>query len=206
LNAILLALVIVAVFILPAFRGEYTRFLYPPVFTAIFLSAAFTFSKKRKPVVMVALGLTLLLAISIISDWEILKTILRGLQFLFFLFLVGGLIQDISTQPRVSSRVIVDAITGYLLLGFALSLFVTVVALLIPGAYQVGANASTSEVDKVGESIYYTFVTFSTTGYGDIIPVHSVAKSLAILIGISGQLYIAIIIAMLVGKYAAEKN
>jgi hypothetical protein len=206
LNAILLALVVVAVFVLPALRGEFTHYLYPPLFTAIFLTAAFTFSKKRKPVVIVAVVLTLILWISIISDWQSLKTIVRILQFLFFVFLVSGLIKDISTQPTVTSTVIVDAITGYLLLGFALSLFVTVVALHIPDAYNVGADLANPNVDKVSESIYYTFITFSTTGYGDILPVHPLAKSLAILIGISGQLYIAIIIAMLVGKYASEKN
>jgi hypothetical protein len=54
------------------------------------------------------------------------------------------------------------------------------------------------------EYIYYTFVTFTTLGYGDIIPLQPISKSLALLISISGQIYIAIIIAMLVGKYASN--
>ena len=130
----------------------------------------------------------------------------RCFQIGFFVFLVAGLIREISSQPSVTTIVIVDAITGYLLLGFAFSLFVTVVALLNPGAYQLVSDTPGSGVDRVSESIYYTFVTFSTTGYGDILPKHPLAKSLAILIGISGQLYIAIIIAMLVGKYSATKD
>ncbi|RLD54311.1 MAG: hypothetical protein DRJ05_14905, partial [Bacteroidetes bacterium] len=52
--------------------------------------------------------------------------------------------------------------------------------------------------------IYYTFVTISTLGYGDITPQGDIGKSLAILISVSGQLYIAIIIAMLVGKFSGN--
>jgi hypothetical protein len=56
------------------------------------------------------------------------------------------------------------------------------------------------------EYIYYTFVTFTTLGYGDIIPLKPISKSLALLISISGQIYVAIIIAMLVGKYASNQE
>ncbi len=206
LNAVLLALVGMAIFLFPALPRDLSHYFYPPVFTAIFLSAAFSFKGKRKPVVIFALGLTVVFWIATLSNQEVLKTAVRCLQIGFFVFLVAGLIKEISSQAAVNSTVIVDAITGYLLLGFAYSLCVTVVAMLIPGAYHLTAGNASIGVDRVSESIYYTFVTYSTTGYGDILPLHPVAKSLAILVGISGQLYIAIIIAMLVGKYSSIKS
>ena len=52
--------------------------------------------------------------------------------------------------------------------------------------------------------LYYTFMTFTTTGYGDIAPTHPISKSLAVLISVVGQLYVAVVIAMLVGKYASS--
>ncbi|MEZ5199056.1 MAG: potassium channel family protein [Bacteroidales bacterium] len=53
--------------------------------------------------------------------------------------------------------------------------------------------------------VYFTFVTMTTLGYGDITPELPFAKSLAVLICTSGQIYVAVIIAMLVGKYAGDK-
>jgi ABC-type uncharacterized transport system permease subunit len=50
--------------------------------------------------------------------------------------------------------------------------------------------------------LYYTFATLTTIGYGDVVPLAPYSKSLAMLIGVSGQIYIAAIIALLVGKYA----
>jgi len=53
---------------------------------------------------------------------------------------------------------------------------------------------------------YFTFVTMTTLGYGEITPILPFARSISILISTSGQIYIAVIIAMLVGKYAATQN
>ncbi len=65
-------------------------------------------------------------------------------------------------------------------------------------------NFSEPAAAHLHEYIYYTFVTFTTLGYGDIVPLVPISKSLSLVISISGQFYIAIIIAMLVGKYASK--
>lgn len=202
-NALLLLLVIFPVFIIPALPRHYTSYLYPPFFTGIFLCAAFSIKTNRKFVVLFALGLTLLLWVSYLGDWDNLKVLIRCLQILFFLFMVISLVREISGTATVSLRIIIDAIIAYLLLGFAFSLLVTVIAQLMPNAYHIAQSA---DFDPIRENIYYTFVTFTTTGYGDITPVAPIAKSLAILISISGQLYIAIIMALLVGKFASIRN
>jgi voltage-gated potassium channel Kch len=77
-----------------------------------------------------------------------------------------------------------------------------------PGSYNFPAIdiAYGEDVSHVSKFIYYTFVTFTTLGYGDIVPQTPVARSLAILISITGQIYIAIIIALLVGKFAGGQN
>ena len=53
--------------------------------------------------------------------------------------------------------------------------------------------------------IYYAFVTMTTLGYGDITPVGSMARSLSIFFSVTGQLYLTMIIAILVGKYLSQK-
>ena len=108
----------------------------------------------------------------------------------------------------VTFKVIVDSISGYLLLGFAFSLIVTVISVTIPGAYStsISGDLETKFIEPIQNNIYYTFMTFTTTGYGDIVPIHPFSKSLAVLIGVSGQLYVAVIISMLIGKYASSKR
>lgn len=207
-NILLLILVIFPIFIIPALPRIYTTYLYPPFFTGIFLCAAFSISTKRRMVVYFAVMLTVLFWIAYIGNWHDLKMFIRYLQIIFFFFMVTALVREISETPTVTKTVMVDAITAYLLLGFAFSLLVTVVNQLIPGSYSVvqsgGINAK--DFDPIRQNIYYAFVTFTTTGYGDILPVAPVAKSLAILISISGQLYIAIIISLLVGKFSASRS
>jgi voltage-gated potassium channel len=208
INALLLILVIFPIFIIPSLPAYLSGFLYPIFFTGIFLTAAFSISSKRKAVLYFALCLTALFMIAQIGGWYDMKISIRGLQILFFFFMVTALIKEISQSPAVSKTVIIDAITGYLLLGFAFGLVVTVVSGLHPGAYH-SLNASELEInnlDSIRDDIYYAFITFTSTGYGDILPVAPVAKSLAILISISGQLYIAIIISLLVGKFASSKS
>lgn len=207
-NLLLLILVIFPIFIIPALPRAYTEFLYPPFFTGIFLCAAFCIHKRRKIVVLFASILTLVFWLSYLGDGKELKLIIRILQIIFFFFMVTALVREISGTPTVTKTVMIDAITAYLLLGFAFSLLVTVVSQLIPGAYSVVASgtADPNDFDPIRQNIYYAFVTFTTTGYGDILPVAPPAKSLAILISISGQLYIAIIISLLVGKFASLRN
>ena len=54
--------------------------------------------------------------------------------------------------------------------------------------------------------IYYTFVTLSTLGYGDVVPSTPQSQAVSLLIAISGQFYMVIIVAAIVGKYISGKN
>ncbi|NJO36069.1 MAG: two pore domain potassium channel family protein [Rhodospirillales bacterium] len=69
-----------------------------------------------------------------------------------------------------------------------------------PSAY----NYSQSGGGTLHNSMYYSFITFATLGYGDLVPLNPAAKSLSILIAVSGQLYVAVIIALLVGKFSSQ--
>lgn len=205
-NALLLLLVIFPIFIIPSLPRMYTTYLYPPFFTVIFLCAAFSITRHRKIIVFIAVIINIFFWLSYLGESQDLKLMIRLLEIFFFLFMVGALVREISTTPTVSSTVLMDAVTAYLLLGFAFSLLVTVVYQLIPGAYNFVGAGNEKDYDPIRQNIYYAFVTFTTTGYGDILPVAPVAKSLAILISISGQLYIAIIMALLVGKFASARH
>ncbi|ULQ57158.1 ion channel [Flavihumibacter rivuli] len=206
-NTLLLLLTSFTIFVLPLFPSSTYPVLYSAFFTLIFFMASYAIHKTSKPLLFITLALIILVWVSNLANLESLKILFRTCQFLFFFYLVSALIRQVAANQSVTARVIADAITGYLLLGFAFSLAVTVLASVHAGAYNFhgGALSSKTSTEMFPENVYYTFITFTTTGYGDFLPQTPLAKSLAILISVSGQLYIAVIIALLVGKYAANQ-
>lgn len=92
----------------------------------------------------------------------------------------------------VTTRRIEGAIAAYLLLGFTWAHAYELLVLLDPGAF-AGAVDGGSQAWT-----YYSFVTLTTMGYGDIVPVHPLARALAVLEAVAGQLYLAILLARLV--------
>lgn len=207
-NSILLFFTLVTVFLIPVSPMAYLEFLFTCSITGIVVFSVLSLRQKHKFIKIFAVFSLLFIWSSYFVDIKLFRLGFRFINFFFFLYLVISLIKQISSISTVTFKVIVDSITGYLLLGFAFSLIVTAISLTIPGAYSTSINGDldTKFIEPIQNNIYYTFMTFTTTGYGDIVPVHPISKSLSVLIGVSGQLYVAIIIAMLVGKYASGKK
>jgi len=141
-------------------------------------------------------------------DLIYLLVISYTVNLVFFAYVVGKMIYEIARTKVVNVRVIIEAINCYLLIGFIFGLLVTLVVIFDPDAYNFTwiNNLHREEVSHVSEFLYYTFVTFTTLGYGDVVPQTPVSRTLAILISITGQIYIAIIIALLVGKFASAQT
>jgi hypothetical protein len=100
----------------------------------------------------------------------------------------------------VTSQRIQGAVAVYLLFGLVWANAYEWTELTHPGAFH-GATGT-----GIGPWIYYSFVTLTTMGYGDIIPVHPIARSLAAAEALTGQLYIAILISRLVALEIAERR
>ena len=105
---------------------------------------------------------------------------------------------------RVSFHRIVGAVLLYLLIALAfVSLFI-LVGLLVPNAF---SGLVFEDNEKLASNlIYFSFVTLTSTGYGDIYPVHPIARSLCNLETIIGQLYPATLLARLVSLEIAERS
>jgi voltage-gated potassium channel len=208
MSSILLLLIVFTIFVIPVFPPTLFNIIYPICFTGIFLSAALSLQKHRYKVTAVALALITTLWISIFAELRSLTIIVRLVQFLFFFFLVTRLVLQIANTSMVSGKVSMDSITGYLLMGLAFSTLVILVSYIFPESFNFHKLTleDTKQLAPVSDYFYFTFITYTTTGYGDFLPLTRIAKSLAMLIGVTGQLYVAIIIAMLVGKYAQSRN
>lgn len=93
---------------------------------------------------------------------------------------------------------ITAAVAVYLIFGVLFARLYEMIDLLNPSAFN-------SEHLHLFSFIYFSFVTLTTMGYGDIVPVGVAARSLAMLEGITGQLYMVILISSLVSEFTALK-
>jgi hypothetical protein len=118
------------------------------------------------------------------------------LSLLLFLAVVLG--QTLRSGPITFHR-LNGAVAAYLLLGLIWAYAYSLVALLHPAAF----SGPVSPMDGPRAFFYFSFVTLTTVGYGDVLPVHPVARSLAMLEAVTGPLYLAILIARLVSVVAS---
>jgi hypothetical protein len=99
------------------------------------------------------------------------------------------------------------AVAAYLLIGMIWSVAYYLVALWIPGAFSIqGPFASSDSESLQSQLFYFSFVTLTTLGYGDIVAVHPIVRMLVILEGVVGQLFPAILIARLVSLQVQSKK
>ena len=141
--------------------------------------------------------------LSLAQDWQntFLQVIRMVVLMLLFKFTLFRMIKEILWIKQVTAKVIFSAIGAYLLLGIIGTFLFEIVELMYPNSF------TKSEVFTgfYGE-IYFSFVTISTLGYGDITPLTPQGQSVAIIMAVAGQLFIAILMAMLVGKFLADKQ
>ncbi len=204
----LLLMVVITIFVLPVFPLALHRLLYNIAFTIIFFLAMLAIEKRRSRFYWMAVVAVVSEWVSFFLDLPSMMVLSVTINIFFFIFMIIILIIQVARTQEVNLQVIAESVNGYLLLGFAFALVVTVIASLYPDSYNfVAQNAGLQEqYSQMSNYVYFTFTTFTTLGYGDIVPKIPLTKSLAILTSVSGQVYLAIIIAMLVGKFSSKRN
>lgn len=197
---ILLLEIFFLIFLTGFFPETTHRFLFPLLYFALYLTTVTGLEKNKKSMLWVASMLLIAQGVFKFFNLEIIEAVSKVLNFLFFSFIVISLIQQIASAQQVTRHVILAAINGYLLLGLVFTFLIGLMIQVDPFSYNFsqGGNAS------LHNSMYYGFVTFATLGYGDLVPIKPYAKSLSILIAVCGQLYVAVIIALLVGKFSSQ--
>jgi hypothetical protein len=128
---------------------------------------------------------------------------------LFLTVTVFALVSRLFTVKSVTFDIISAAICAYLLIGVAWAYAFAVVELRHPGSFSAALfQRPTGNMAPLLASlhtfIYYSFVCLTTTGFGDILPVSEGARSLSVMEAVFGQLYMAILIARLVGLEIAQ--
>ncbi len=121
-------------------------------------------------------------------------------------FVVGNLLRFVLRAPSVNTEVLCASISAYLMLGLMWTIAYWLVDQLTPGgAFSFNTNAGPHSMSGF-TGFYFSFVTLSTVGYGDITPVSRIARWLAAMEAMTGLLYVAVLIARLVSLYSSPKS
>jgi hypothetical protein len=126
----------------------------------------------------------------------------------FFAFLVWNLLHDLGRGDRPTSERIFGALCAYIFIGLLFALIYTHLEYRRPGTFTITNEApveqGSMESNLVPTFIYYSFVTLTTLGYGDVTPVAEHARTLAWLEALLGQLYLAVMVAGFVAVHISE--
>lgn len=181
------------------------------VFTVILLAALYTVSRSPGIFrVVLVLFIPIVLANWMIdpADYPTVSAIASTAIIGVMLVAVGVILRHIMTARRISSDIIFGSVAVYLLSGVMWAASYQVVNDFFPGQVikSVGELLTAeSRAAVFPEFTYFSFITLTSVGYGDLAPIGPAARSLAIVEGIFGQLYTAILIGKLVGMNVAQE-
>jgi voltage-gated potassium channel len=203
--ALLFLSVVITVFVVATLPVQYHVLLYRVFFSIMLVACVLSLASRHVLTIVLALGVVALQWLPSRHHEIVQGHVARVLTMFFFAFIVSRLIIQIARARVVTLHVILAPVNGYLLLGIVFGLLVATLMADAPWAFELppAPPGSPPRQYRIGDHLYYAFMTLTTVGYGDMLPRAPSAKSLAILIAVTGQLYVAVIIATLVGKYVS---
>lgn len=169
-------------------------------FSVILLSSLYAVSENKRFFI-----LTLILAVPAFGcQWATyflgystaLNVAIYSLTSVFLILVAGIILSYVLRDEPVTAEKIHAAICAYLFIGLIWAYLYAVIHTLQPGSFQI-------ETDDLSQFVYYSFITLSTLGYGDITPLTPQAQSLAYVEAIAGQIYLTVLVARLVGLHIA---
>lgn len=194
----LLVLLVVLVFVVPvvAHLGATGTLIVDVFITLILLTGIVATAGRRFRHVLAAVAL---IALGIRwAGWGVpalaMPLLREASSLVTFLLLAGIVAAKVFEGGEVTANRVMGAVVLYLLMGLSWSMIYEVLAVGVPGSFSSG------EHDRGGAQrwVYYSFVTLTTVGYGDITALTPTARSLSILEALVGQLYPAILLGRLV--------
>ncbi len=185
------------------FRERIFRLLGTVVF-----SAALYAVPTRGSVTLIAFALGLpaivLYLLNVVIQVNALTVVSLVLGLMFLVFVTTVLVWTIVSDPSVTADTLAGAVSAYLLVGITFGAAYTLIEQLSPGSFkdtiQPGKHLTPAEFN------FFSFVTLTTVGYGDIIPWDARARSLAIIESVIGIMYPAVLISRLVGLHGRRRD
>jgi len=207
----LVASLLVYIFVLiPLGEPAWVRLLTNICFSIILVAGAATVSKNRFLRMLVyswgCLTFVFIWVRHLFPQLNLLFINL-GLSLVFLLFLTVLILGQMFREGPTTSHRIMGGVAAYLILGVIWFIAYYLIALRMPEAFSFQGSSASGDSEALRSHLFYfSFVTLTTIGYGDIVPVHPMVRMLVILEGVVGQLFPAILIARLVSLQVQSKQ
>lgn len=130
----------------------------------------------------------------------VISEITLGVWTIIGLIAAASAIRFATRATRISGEHVYAALSAYLLAGLCFGVLYWVIEELHPGTFALSGKFS-----QTG-AIYFSFITLATVGYGDIAPRGDIARGIAIVEGIGGQLFLAVLVARLISLYTRPSD
>lgn len=124
----------------------------------------------------------------------------------FVLLIISVMLRDMFQSTKVDGALIVGAISLYLLLGLMWGFIYLALDQLDPGSFNYNFMQTIEIKDPTPALMYYSMVTLTTLGYGDITPLSAPARAMATMQAVAGQIYLTVLVARLVGMHIAQRK
>jgi amino acid transporter len=127
----------------------------------------------------------------------------RAFEIAFILFVTWVILRYIMTEREVTTDTVYGAVCAYILIGLVFAIAYGLLEMFEPGSFR---GITTTDPQLNWDFTYFSLVTMTTLGYGDITPVHELARSMATLQAITGQFYVAVLVARIVAIMSSKPS
>lgn len=213
--SIMLAAIVTLLVAFPFVQNQTTQAVVSlELLFTLFLVAGVNAITRNKKIVSVTLLLAIMAFVVTGFDYflhsQMLLLFSLIIEIVFFIIITATIIEHVLKYKKVSADKIYGAICGYLLTGIIWAMIYTVIETAFPNSFYfasgLGFNFEQSSPQGLyfTQFIYYSYITLSTLGYGDIVPTGLEARVFSSLEAMIGQLYVAVLIARLVGLHISH--
>jgi len=194
----------------PSFR---TGGLFSDLMMAAIILAALveTVRSRRNAIWAIGLGVPAVAARLIVAfraDTVVQSSAVLFLTSVFFAYLIWNMVKELKERQRPIGERVFGALCAYVFIGIFFALTYAHIEYRYPGSFAMSqataADVVAGEAGSFPVFTYFSFVTLTTLGFGDITPIADSARTLAWVEALTGQLYLAVMVASLVGMHVAE--
>jgi len=207
-NAALLITLLSLIVLAPVLPPERSWYIVELLFGLILISGVYSIGpfKYRWAFVLLTVVTLVVRWAELLSEGSVMDVPAHALTVVWLGFAIAVIIKHLFQRSNVDIDTILGAVVIYLLAAVAFAIVFQIVELLSPGSFSGLGMGSQRREELSSTMMYYSLVCITTMGYGDVVPVGALARPLSVIEGVFGQLYLAVMIARLVGLHIATQR
>jgi voltage-gated potassium channel len=206
--SLLLASIVILLVLYPIFEANYVGEWSLQVLTTLLLISAVYALADSRPKLMAGIFIALCALVTgwLSAFWHMpnLTLVSNSITLFFFVFSTITILSSVLRKRMITLDTIYGGICVYLLMGLTFGMFFFLLDTLIPGSIYPYPVSGLNLMVTFSDHIYYSFYSMTTLGYGAIVPVSAAARTGTLFCAVCGVLYVAVLIAWLVGGLAVQ--